>query len=237
MIDFHSHVLSKTDDGAIDFSESVACLHEAKNAGFTDIICTPHYLQGFYECDFKDIEKKIKKLKITAKKININLYHANEIYIHEDIPGLVLNKKVSTINNGRYLLIEFPLTDSPIINSVEIIKSITDAGYIPIVAHPERYHYVQENLDFAKRLIENGALLQCNYASIDGYYGNNARKTMIKLLKKDMVSFLGSDNHRKKTIYENMNKYISKILKYISNEKFEDLSTNNILKVITNKDL
>ena len=127
---------------------------------------------------------------------------------------------------------EFPLTDTPLINSMDIIKKLVEDGYIPIVAHPERYPYVQKNLNFAKELIKNGALLQCNYSSIDGYYGIPAKKTMIKLLKKNMVSFLGTDNHRRKSIYKNMNIYVSKILKYISDEKFEDLSKNNAMRVL-----
>lgn len=235
MIDFHSHILNETDDGAVDFAESAACLYEAKKAGFTAIICTPHYIPGFYECDCDDIAKKIEKLQIAANIPGITLYHANEIYVHEDIPGLIDNKKVSTINNTKYLLMEFPLSDLPMLNSMEIIRNITNAGYVPIVAHPERYPYVQENIKFAKNLVKNGALLQCNYSSIDNYYGREAKKTMIELLKKDMVSFLGSDNHRKGTIYHNMNSYISKILKYISREKFEELSNKNIMKVIRNE--
>ena len=204
MVDFHCHILSETDDGAIDFSESVVCLYEAKKAGFSSIICTPHYIPSFYECDYANIEDKVNKLQIVANNLGITLYHANEIYVHEDISSLIANKKVSTINNGRYLLMEFPLTDIPMINSMQTIRNIVEAGYIPIVAHPERYPYVQKDINFARDLIKNGALLQCNYSSIDSFYGNKAKKTMIKLLKNDMVSFLGSDNHRKRTIYYNI---------------------------------
>ena len=237
MIDFHSHILSETDDGARDFAESVTCLYEAKKAGFSSIICTPHYIVGFYECDYSNIEEKIKKLQIAANNIDLTLYHANEIYVHDEIPSLISNKKVSTINNGKYLLMEFPLTDIPMLNSMDIIKNIVKAGYIPIIAHPERYPYVQKDINFAQNLIKNGALLQCNYSSIDNFYGIKAKKTIIKLLKNNMVSFLGSDNHRKKSIYYNMNKYISKILKYISEEEFEKISKNNALKILRNEEL
>ena len=237
MIDFHSHILSETDDGAKSFEESVACLYEARKAGFSGIICTPHFMQGFYECNCDDIKEKIEKLQIVANNLDIVLYQANEIYAHEDIIKFINDKKVSTINGGRYLLMEFPLTDIPMVNSMEIIQNIVNAGYIPIVAHPERYPYIQDNFDFAKNLIKNGALFQCNYPSINGFYGKKAKKTMIKLLKNDMVSFFGSDNHRKKSFYVRMDKYISQILKYISEEKFVDLSKNNILKVIRNENI
>ena len=164
MIDFHSHILSETDDGARDFSESTVCIFEAKKAGFSSIICTPHYMYGFYECDYSNIEKKIEKLQIVAYDKDVKLYHANEIYVHDDIPELIKNKKAATINGGKYLLMEFPLTDIPIINSIDIIKNIVKSGYIPIVAHPERYPYVQKDLNFAIELVQNGALLQCNYS-------------------------------------------------------------------------
>mgnify|MGYP002540560437 FL=1 len=237
MVDFHSHIINDTDDGSKGFSESVALLYEAKKAGFDTVICTPHYMMGFYEKDVKYVSDRIKDLQIDSRRVGVNLYQANEIYAHEDICKFISEKKATTINNSKYLLMEFPLTDEPMLNSIDIIKDIVKNGYVPIVAHPERYPYVQKKLKFAEDLVENGALLQMNYASIDGFYGLRAKKTAIKLLKKKMISFLGTDTHRQKTMYTKTQKYIDHILRYVSDEEFDNISNANALKVLHNEEI
>lgn len=234
MIDLHAHILTDTDDGASSFEESVALLYEAKKAGFTGITCTPHYMQGFYEKNANYISNKLQELKIDSKRVGINLYQSNEIYASEEICKFIDDKKVTRINNSKYLLVEFPLTNNPMKNSIKIIEEIIKNGYIPIIAHPERCPYIQRDIRFAKNLLEKGALFQANYASIDGYYGIQAKKSIIKLLKNRMIQFLGSDVHKKRTIYPNMNKYIKELSKYLSENEFDDLSYKNPIKVINN---
>lgn len=232
MIDLHAHILTDTDDGAGTFAESVALLYEAKKAGFSGVVCTPHFMQGFYEKDVNYIKNKIQELEIDSKRVGINLYQGNEIYLADEISKFIENKKVTRVNNSRYLLIEFPLTNNPIRNTTKIIEDIIKEGDIPIIAHPERYPYIQKDIKFAKNLLQKGALLQANYASIDGYYGIEAKKTIIKLLKNKMIQFLGSDVHKKRTIYPNMPKYIKELSKYLSEDELDELSYKNPIKVI-----
>lgn len=232
MIDLHAHILTDIDDGASSFEESVALLYEAKKAGFTGIVCTPHYMQGFYEKDADYIDNKIKELEMDAKRVGIHLYQGNEIYGTNEICKNIKEGKIAKINNSRYILVEFSLNNEPIKNSSEIIEEIVKNGYIPIIAHPERYPYVQKDIKFIKNLIKKGALLQANYASIDGYYGTIAKKTVIKLLKSRMIQFLGSDVHDKKTIYVNIPQYIKKISKYLSENEIDELVYKNPIKVI-----
>lgn len=235
MIDLHAHILTDTDDGASSFEESVALLYEARKAGFTGIVCTPHYMQGFYEKDANYINNKMKELEMDAKRIGIHLYQGNEIYAINEICKILKEKKIVSLNNSKYLLIEFSLNNEPIKNSVEIIDEIVKNGYIPIIAHPERYPYVQKDIKFLKSLLKKGVLLQANYASIDGYYGIPAKKTIIKLLKNKMIQFLGSDVHDKRTIYVNIPQYIKKISKYLSENEIDELVYKNPIKVIHNE--
>lgn len=232
MIDLHSHILTDTDDGASNFEESVALLYEAKKAGFSGIVCTPHYMQQFYEKDANYVNTRIEELLIDSKRIGIHLYQGNEIYISNDICKILDDKRVTRINESRYLLIEFPLTETSTKDTIEIIEQLVKKEYTPIIAHPERYPYVQKNIDFAKELLRKGALLQANFASIDGYYGVQAKKTVIKLLKNKMIQFLGSDAHKKRTIYPNMPKYIKALSKYLSENDIHELSYKNPVKVI-----
>ena len=232
MIDLHAHILADTDDGASTFEESVALLYEAKKSGFSGIVCTPHYMPQFYEKDSNYVNDKIQELSIDSKRVGIHLYQGNEVYISNDICKFIDDKRVTRINGSRYLLIEFPLTDTSIKDTIVIIEQLVKKKYIPIIAHPERYPYIQKNISFAKELLRKGALLQANFASIDGYYGVQAKKTLIKLLKSKMIQFLGSDAHKKRTIYSNMDKYIKLLLKYLSEDDIHELSYKNPIKVI-----
>lgn len=232
MIDLHVHILSETDDGATNFAESVALLFEAKKAGFTGVVCVPHYAKGSYEKDTKYVKDRIKELEIDAKRIGVHLYQGSEIYETEEVCDLIEEGKVATINDSRYILIQLPMTKTPKANTMEIIDKIVKKGYVPIVAYPERYAYIQKNIKFAKELIEKGALLQANYASIEGYYGVTAKKTIIKLIKNKMIHFLGSDTHKKRTIYPNMNKYVDMFSKYLSENEFDELTYKNPIRVI-----
>jgi protein-tyrosine phosphatase len=107
-----------------------------------------------------------------------------------------------------------------------VIFEIKSSGLTPVIAHPERYSYVQENPNFVYNLIKNGVLFQANFASITGYYGKSAKKTLIKLLKANMIHFLGSDSHNNKK-YDNINECIKVLEKIISKEKLEELTTIN----------
>lgn len=232
MIDLHAHILTDTDDGAGSFEESVALLYEAKKAGFSGIVCTPHYMQQFFERDVNYINDRIQELSLDAKRIGIHLYKGNEIYMANELYKYIEDKKVTTINDSRYILLQLQLADTPIRNTIEIIEEIVKNGYVPIIAYPERYPYIQKSIEFAKQLLKKGALLQANYASIDGYYGVQAKKTVIKLLKNKMIQFLGSDTHKKRTIYINMQKYIKELSKYLSENEIHELSYKNPIKVI-----
>lgn len=232
MIDLHGHILSETDDGATNFSESVALLFEAKKAGFTGVVCTPHYAKGSYEKDAKYVKDRIKELEIDAKRVGIHLYQANEIYATENICSLIDEGKITTINNSRYLIIEFSMKEENIEKNMRTIDNIIEKGYVPIIAHPERYPYIQKNIKIAKELVSKGALLQSNYASIDGFYGQPAKKTLIKLLKNKLIHFLGSDTHRKRTIYANMKKYVDIFSKYLSENEFDELTYKNPIRAI-----
>ena len=85
--------------------------------------------------------------------------------------------------------------------------------YQVIIAHPERYKFVQEDIEYAKKWVENGCLLQANYGSIVELYGKEAKKTLKKLLKLDLISFLGTDTHKQGTIYKQMPQILKKLKK------------------------
>ena len=167
------------------------------------------------------------------KETNIKLYIGNEVYFSDKTLDLLKEKKLSCLNDSRYLLIELPMS-SKIKDLDEMIFDLTISGIVPIIAHPERYSYVQNDIKYLDKLKESGALFQSNYGSLTGTYGKKSEKTIKKLLKNGYISFMGTDIHHidHKTDIELASKKLRKIVK---NEKIvEDITTNNIQKVIDN---
>lgn len=190
MIDVHSHIIPKIDDGAISFEEAYAMFLEAEKAGFTDIIATSHYIEDYYETDSVKRQLWIQTMNKALKEngINLNLNCGSEIYITQNLVKLIKEEKASTLANSNYVLFELPMNNN-ILYLNEIIFEIKSSGFIPIIAHPERYAFVQQNPNMLIDLIKQGVLFQGNYASIIGKYGNHAKNTIKKLLKADMIHF------------------------------------------------
>lgn len=235
MIDFHSHILPGIDDGSRNLEQSIAMVNEAKEAGFKKIISTSHYMENYYECNERDRRQLLKKVQENVQGIELIL--GNEIYITNNIIELLQNGQASSINGTKYVLFEFPLITTRPMNDKEVIYRLVENGYIPIIAHPERYPFIQENPDYLFELEEMGALFQANYGSIIGMYGLKAKKTLKILLKNNLISFLGSDVHRPEQVYNKMPKIIKKLKKIISNEEFEEFTEINPEKVLKNENI
>lgn len=238
MIDIHTHILPGIDDGSRDFDQSLIMAGEAYNAGFTEIITTSHYMTNVYEADKPTRVKLIKKYQklLDDNNIDIKLHNGAEIYFSEDFPELVKSGFIPTLANSQYVLFELPLR-SRILHIDSCIFRLKQMGYIPVIAHPERYAIVQNDIHLAEEWVGYGALLQSNYGSAIGFYGRTAKSTLYKLLKKNMISFFGSDNHRIDQIYASMPTIIKKLKRKIGEEKFYELTEKNPKMIIEHKSL
>lgn len=234
MIDFHSHILPNIDDGSRSLNETIHILKEAQKAGFTKIISTSHYIDGYYEADEEQRTKLINEIR--EKFQGIELYLGNEIYITNQMTELISEKKASTINNSKYVLFELPM-NTKAMDVKEVVFRIMEKGYVPIIAHPERYQYVKEDIEYVRELADMGVLFQSNYGSSIGMYGKKAQKTQKKLLEEGLIQFFGSDVHTVEQIYTKMPKILKKLRKIISEEELEQLSTVNPQKVLDNEDI
>ena len=237
MIDFHSHIIPNIDDGSSSLEESINLIKEAEKAGFTAIISTSHYIEGYYDYNQEERKKYLENLyNAENNDKNVKLYLGSEIYITEDMFELIEQEKASTINNSRYILFELPMNSKTFL-AKEIVYRAIEKGYLPIIAHPERYTYVQEDINYARELSNMGALFQSNYGSIIGMYGNHAKKTIYKLLEDDLIQFLGSDVHREGQIYNKVPKILKKLEKVISKKKIEELTQINAEKVLNKENI
>lgn len=238
MIDFHSHILPNIDDGSTSMEETINLIKEAESVGFTGIISTSHYIENYCECSEEERTQLLNKICNQKESIpnSPKLYLGSEIYITNEIIELIKNGKASTINNSRYVLFELPM-NAKTLDAKNIVYRLIENGYKPIIAHPERYSYVQKDIQYAEELANMGALFQANYGSIIGMYGNNAKKTVKKMLKQNLIHFLGSDVHRTNQIYTKIPKIIKKLNKIIPREKIEELTTTNPQRVLYDKDI
>lgn len=236
MIDFHSHIIPNIDDGSRSIEETFNLIQEAKEAGFEGIVLTSHYIENYYETNVpeRDIWVNAIRDNLKNKGIETNLYLANEIYISENMMDLLINRKASTINNSSYVLFEMPLNAEPM-NLYDVIYSLQENRLIPILAHPERYSFIQKEPELVYDLIEKGVLMQANYGSILGQYGEKAQLIVRKFLEGNMIHFLGSDVHRQNTIYKRIPRALEEIRNIIGDKKLEELTTINPKLALNNK--
>ena len=197
MIDIHCHLMPSVDDGAKDLEETLAMFENAYTSGVTDIILTPHYIKGTkYEINNEQKEKITNILREALRRtdMDINIYYGNEVYIDNDLVNMIKDKKVATLANSRYVLVELPV-NSMDNNAGNVFFNLRSNGYIPIIAHPERYVYFQKHPEKVMDYIKLGCLLQGDYMSLLGKYGKKAKKTLKILLKNGVIKFLSSDIH------------------------------------------
>lgn len=199
MTDLHTHILYGLDDGADNLEMSVKMLEMAKKNGTDNIVFTPHcnIPNGYINYLNDVIIGRFEKLKRVSKerKIGVNLYLGMEVYASNDIDRLIMDGAVITLNNSRYMLIEFPFDAQPLWVGY-ILGKVQRLGIIPLLAHPERYPYVQNFPYMVYDWVSSGCLLQINRGSIIGRFGETARDIAIMFMRDNLVSAVASDAHK-----------------------------------------
>ena len=230
MIDIHNHLLFGIDDGAKTLDESIDVLRDMEKYGYKSIILTPHYIKDSnYSAPAKENYKRLKILKeeLIKNNININLYLGNEIYIDDEIYNMLLNREVYPLNGTNFLLIELPISGE-YENYEEIFSYLISKGCNVVLAHPERYIAFQKDFNKIYELEKIGVYFQSNIDSIIGRYGEDAEKTIKRLLKEKKISFLATDIHHK-----NVWKQAKEIaLRYVTEKEYDILTNINPSKLI-----
>ena len=191
--DMHSHVLPGIDDGAQTPEESIVLIKKMMELGIKKIIATPHIMIDYYRNDHDSINNALAILKkeLQNQNIDIIIEAAAEHYFDESFEQRINDRKVLTMGDN-YVLFEFSFINQPI-NAFAVIKKLRDMGYKPILAHPERYNYM--DIDQLKRIRMMGCNLQLNTISLTGYYGKTTKKLAEELVDNQLVDFISSDMH------------------------------------------
>lgn len=230
-IDIHSHILPFMDDGARNEKMSLEMLRIAEREGITDIIVTPHYRRGHYKGERKDTDRMLVKMRelMQEEDIHINLYPGNEIYYRSELEEKLESGVLSTMNDTEYVLIEFsPMEDFLYIRSA--VEELFSIGYTPIIAHVERLQCVEKKIEHAKTLKKMGCELQVNAASVTGEVGFFCKRFVHKLLKEELVDYLGTDAHNVENRAPKMKKCAEMLYRKYDREYVDDILCRNAAK-------
>jgi len=197
-VDLHSHLIPGIDDGSKNMEETLALLKAMSDLGYEKVITSPHIMVDVYRNTPTIIKEGLQAVReaIKAEGINIEIEAAAEYYLDEGFYDHLHSGEVMSIQN-KYLLFETSYASKPL-QFEEMIFEISASGYIPIMAHPERYRYIKDPVKEYKRFKELGILLQLDLNSLCGHYGRDAEKKAEILSNEGMVDFLGSDIHHLK---------------------------------------
>lgn len=197
MLDIHNHILPAVDDGAQNIEEADVLLKNAVIDGISELILTPHYVHGEEYCvPYAEIERRFDEYRRHAeeKGIRVRLHLGNEIMINKHLDTLLDEKKVHTLADSSYILVEFPM-DRYSEEYDEYLYNARISGYRIIIAHPERYQFVRSDADMVRRWTDEGYLLQCN---ADNLKHRKKAKVVHYLLEKGLCSFMASDGHNER---------------------------------------
>jgi protein-tyrosine phosphatase len=194
-VDMHSHVLPGIDDGAATVDDSIFLIKQMMAGGIKKIVATPHIMQDYYRNTPATVNAALDILKAELKKQNINIpvaaaaeYFFDEYFINlvdTDIDNLLYFE-------DKHILMEFPFICAPPV-FIPTLGKLIDAGYKPILAHPERYPYY--GIEEFKNIKHWGFSMQLNTISLTGYYGKEAKKTAEQLVDAGLIDFISSDMH------------------------------------------
>lgn len=235
-IDIHNHILPAMDDGSASMQQTRNMLEIAHNEGITHIIATPHYRVGDRNADSEELSQKLDLVRHEAKKFNDNFQIdlGNELYFSEDIIEHLRNKKALTLAGTRYVLVEFSILESYLNMRNGLYRLITN-GYLPILAHVERYECLYNNINHIIDFIKMGAYMQMNISSILGSIINRRTAFCKKLMENGCIHFVGTDTHSDQERAPKMREGVSYISKKYGEDQVNQLLIENTSKLLHNQ--
>lgn len=198
MIDIHSHILPGVDDGAQDMYDTLEMVSLAAQSGITAMIATPHCnVPGGYKNYFNDeYRKAVQQVReaVHSEGLPVRILPGAEVFGTADLPRLLQDGKIMTLNGSRYLLVEFAFDEKPEFVQ-KILDEVIELKAIPVIAHAERYEFVQRDTELVYRWRKRGLPIQINKGSFQGKFGKSAADTAYLLLNHHLVSVVASDAH------------------------------------------
>ena len=233
--DVHSHILPELDDGAPAGKTSVEMLRAASAQGIRRVIATPHYSFQFPNADPRRIKGLCRGLnrKAGKEKIPCRVYPGQEIMYSERALELLDKGELLTLAGSRYILIEFD-PSAPYSFIYMAIRNCATQGYLPVIAHVERYRSVH-GPGKAQELISQGAYLQMNYQRITGGWNDDTARWCRTMLKQKQIHFLGTDMHNMTDRKPDIARPLKWIGRHLEAEYAERILWKNAMKILADE--
>lgn len=237
-VDVHCHIIPHVDDGARSSGQALRMINIAYDNGIRAMIATPHYEVGKYDSNKEEIEKNFLKLKkLAAQRYpDFNIFLGNEIFFSYGVVESLNDGTIYTMAGSNYVLVEFSPNDR--LDYIEkSLYEIVNAGYTPILAHVERYESVMKSYHNVERLVDEGVYIQTNASTVAGRGGRGMRRKILKLIKRDLIHFIGTDAHSDRRRSPVLEDCIAYLLKKTDEDTVELLLRTNALHVLKNEDI
>ena len=207
LVDIHSHLLPGLDDGVKSIEETIYILKALHKLGYKKVITTPHVMSDYYPNGTADILGKLAQVKekLIERKIKIQLEAAAEYYLDENLIAKLNNQEKLLTFGRNYLLFETSFFNKPAFLE-EAVFIMNAQGYQPVLAHPERYGYLQNDMGQVDKLRNMNLFFQMNMLSLTGFYSRDVKKFAKKLMQADYIDFMGTDCHNAYQVNELINK-------------------------------
>lgn len=192
--DIHSHILYGVDDGAVSIDEVSRILSIAYSEGIRSMVATPHFIADGNNASVKTLHRIYENVLREAKKISpeFQIFLGHELFHSQDVINSLKSGEALTINNGNYVLVEF-LPGTSYRNIRYGLQEYLNQGYYPILAHTERYFELMDKPELVHDIVRSGVYIQINFSSL--LKRHSLADFCHKLIKKDLVHFLGTDAH------------------------------------------
>lgn len=199
-VDVHSHILPGVDDGAKDTAVAIRLLRGMHQLGFHTVIGTPHVMVDIHRNNRATITAAYGRLEKALAGTSApmpRIYYAAEHMLDEGFFGLLEAQETIPYHTSPYMLVETPYLFRPL-NLEHLSFQLGTTGYKPILAHPERYHYLFGQPEAYEKLKELGFAFQLNALSLTGYYGKQEKTAALWLLEHGFVDYLATDIHHER---------------------------------------
>ena len=197
MIDIHSHILPGIDDGAADVDEAVAMCKLAASSGCDAIIATPHQRHpNWWNTEPVKLQILLEKIRKQVGSA-IDLHLGAEIRVDRSFTGLLddLDRAgITPLAGSSYLLLEFQRRQLDV-DPLRVVEATCDAGWRPVIAHPEFIDAFDGNLGLVRELVAAGALTQITAMSVTANFGPRTQDMVLELIEADLTHFVASDSH------------------------------------------
>ena len=196
LADIHIHLLFGVDDGAKDEEEMHAILDAAYQAGTRVLCCTPHFHPGYFGDNYDKVNTAFESLSsyVKRKYPEVSLYLGNELRYEPECVTWLRQGVCRTVNGTRYVLVDFSET-APEKGIENGLNALLNAGYIPILAHVERYRSLHGKTSAIRSFRHNGVLIQADTQSLFRGFGLLVQRQCRKLLSLGFIDLFSSDAH------------------------------------------